>query len=132
MFNRHLELAQFSAIILSAMPDQDQPLLHALIATTHVNKQTLTPNDLISHITEAAKHDFAQEQAKKDNAALAARVMGNQGKQRGNSNQNPPKQEGKCNNYGKEGHWKIDCWAKGGGKEGQFPKKYNGCCRKRN
>jgi hypothetical protein len=58
------------------MPERYRPLLHALIATTRVNKQTLNPNDLISHITEAAKHDFAQEQAKKDDAALAARSGG--------------------------------------------------------
>jgi hypothetical protein len=65
-----LKLAWFTAIILSAMPDHYQSLIHTLIASTWVNKLTLKPNDLISHITKAAKHDFAQEQAKKDNAAL--------------------------------------------------------------
>jgi hypothetical protein len=53
-----LESAQFTAILLSAMLDKYRPLLHALIASTHVNNQTLNPNDLISHITEAAKHNF--------------------------------------------------------------------------
>jgi hypothetical protein len=72
----HLQPAQFTAMILSAMPDKYRPLLHVLIASTPVNKQTLTPNDLISHITEAAKHDFAQAQSKKDDTALAARTSG--------------------------------------------------------
>jgi hypothetical protein len=71
-----LEPAQFTAIILSFMPDCYQLLLHALIASTCINKVALTPNDLISHITEAAKHDFAQEQTKKDDATLAARTVG--------------------------------------------------------
>ena len=30
--------------------------------------------------------------------------------------------KGDCNNCGKQGHKKADCWAKGGGKEGQGPK----------
>jgi hypothetical protein len=112
-----LDPPQFTAIILSAMPEKYRPLLHALIATTRANSQTLNPNDLISHITEAAKHDFVQAQAKKDDAALAARVAGKRGNQT-----NPPKREGKCDNCGKEGHWQVDCWSKGGGKEGQRPK----------
>jgi hypothetical protein len=95
------------------MPDRYRPLIHTLIASTQVNKLTLNPNDLISHITEAAKHDFAQEQAKKDDAALAARTGGKR------NNKSKPKQEGKCNNCGREGHWKDDCWSKGSGKEGQ-------------
>jgi hypothetical protein len=115
----YLKPAQFTAIILSTMPDRYHPLLHALIATTRVNKLTLNPNNLISHITEAAKHDFAQEQAKKDDSALAAQNAGKHAGRNNGNNKPHPKREGKCGNCGKEGHWKEDCWAKGGGKEGQ-------------
>ena len=34
--------------------------------------------------------------------------------------------KGKCNNCGKKGHWVKDCWARGGGKEGQAPKWWKG------
>ena len=30
--------------------------------------------------------------------------------------------KGKCQNYGKKGHYVADCWEKDGGKEGQAPK----------
>ena len=33
----------------------------------------------------------------------------------------PSATKGKCRNYGKKGHYEKDCWAKGGGKEGQAP-----------
>ena len=32
--------------------------------------------------------------------------------------------KGKCRNCGKKGHYVADCWAKGGGKEGQGLKGY--------
>ncbi|TPX55164.1 hypothetical protein CcCBS67573_g09503, partial [Chytriomyces confervae] len=34
---------------------------------------------------------------------------------------NPPRFTGDCDNCGKQGHKKTDCWAKNGGKEGQGP-----------
>jgi hypothetical protein len=95
------------------MPDHYWPLIHALITSTRVNNITLKSNDLISHITEAAKHDFVQEQAKKDDAALAARTGGKR------NDRSKSKREGKCDNCRQEGHWKEDCWSKGGVKEGQ-------------
>jgi hypothetical protein len=97
-----LNLPQFTAIILSAIPDKYCPLLHTLIATTWANSQTLNPNNLISHIPEATKHhdDFTQAQAKKDNTALATQAAGKQGNQT-----NPPRRERKCDNCSKERHW---------------------------
>ena len=32
------------------------------------------------------------------------------------------KRKGECHNCGKKGHWMRDCYAEGGGKEGQGPK----------
>jgi hypothetical protein len=52
----HLHSPQFTAIILSMVLEKYCPLLHALIATTCANGQKLNPNNLISHITKAAKH----------------------------------------------------------------------------
>ena len=34
----------------------------------------------------------------------------------------PGATKGNCRNCGKKGHYVADCWAKGGGKEGQMPK----------
>ncbi|TPX47302.1 DNA-directed DNA polymerase [Chytriomyces confervae] len=36
--------------------------------------------------------------------------------------QNTPKFKGECNNCNKKGHKKVDCWSKGGDKEGQGPR----------
>jgi hypothetical protein len=48
------------------------PLSSALESTTSL----LNLNNLISHIAEAAKYYFAQEQAKNDDATLATRTGG--------------------------------------------------------
>jgi hypothetical protein len=50
--------------------------------------------------------------------------MGKRSGRNSDNNRNPPKWQGKCDNCGKEGHWQIDCWSKGSGKEGQKPKDY--------
>jgi hypothetical protein len=33
-----------------------------------------------------------------------------------------PKKDVECYNFHKKGHYKVDCWAEGGGKEGEGPK----------
>jgi hypothetical protein len=51
--------------------------------------------------------------------------MSKRGRRNHDNNKNSPKREEKCNNCSKDGHWKIDCWNKGSGKEGQWPKKHS-------
>jgi hypothetical protein len=54
------------------------------------------------------------------NSALSASAKGNGGKGR-NSKSAPTNPDAVCYNCECKGHYKEDCWRKGGGKEGQGP-----------
>lgn len=110
-----LDSAQFTAIILTAMPESFWPMLHSLVATNRVMNRKLTPTDIVNHITEAAQHNAIFNERKTGDAALFT-------KRSRPSHSHIDKSKSTCNNCGKKGHWKDDCWSKGGGKEGEKPK----------
>lgn len=115
-----LENKLFAAIIIHALPDKFRPLIHAVISAARVTGKSISAEQLIQNISEAAKHDAAQAQIKKEeDAALAARA-GRQ-KMSGNSSQDRNK-DVTCSNCSAPGHRIEDCWSKGGGKEGQGPR----------
>ena len=78
----------------------------------------ISPADLIEIIRqEADRRAICTVTTKKDekDAAFVAGAKSKGGKKGGKSNI-------ECYNCGKRRHIKVDCWAKGGGKEGQGPK----------
>jgi hypothetical protein len=83
----------------------------------------MKPDDLIAFLMEEAQHCIINDERSKnlDQALVAQGKKGGEGK----PNQNKKGEKDKKSdpdNCEKPGHKKADCWAKGGGKEGQGPK----------
>lgn len=113
----------FHAIILGSLPELYCPLLSSISAAAKITKSPLTPNKLISMITEEFEHRLLTERRPskrgKDVALSATKTGQERSRTAGTSSQKT--QEVHCVNCDRKGHYKADCWRAGGGKEGQGP-----------
>ena len=107
----------FYAIILGSMPTSFETYVSSLTAMSTVTGNVLTPEQLMAALMD--KYDRRALRAKPERSggesgdvALSANDKGRKGK----------KKNVECFNCKKRGHHKSDCWAPGGGKEGQGPK----------
>ena len=105
----------FYAIIMGSLPTSYDSYLSALNATSSVLGKTLSADDLMLAITEEFERRALKSKgkSKEENAAFH---VGDSKKDK------KPKRKGECHNCGKKGHWTRDCYAEGGGKEGEGPK----------
>jgi hypothetical protein len=110
----------FVAILLGSLPKSYDPYIAALTATAALTTQTLTPEMYIKGISDEADRRALRNRNQKGDKEVAF-VAGN-GSQKKNRH-GKGKKDIECFNCHKKGHVKADCWAKGGGKEGQGPKK---------
>ena len=123
---------RFNIIIMSSLPDSYQPTLQTitaaeraskLSATTSSQSKQMKPDDLIEFIIEEAQHRVINdERSKNAESALAAHTKKTGKGKSGKKKKSTTDSDEVCNNCGKAGHVKADCWSKGGGKEGQGPK----------
>ena len=120
----------FYSIAMSSMPPSYNAYISAVNGTTSVLGKTLSPDDLMQALTEEADTantaNMKKNQWKEENVAFY-------GNESGTSQAGPLSWRGGCGgrhrhshgnsiecfNCGKCGHTKAECWAKGGGKEGQ-------------
>ena len=113
----------FHAIILGSLPESYRPLLSSISAAAKITKSPLSPNELISIVTEEFEHRQLTEQRPskkgKDVALSAAKSGQERSRTQGSSNQK--NQDIICFNCERKGHYKADCWRPGGGKEVQGP-----------
>lgn len=116
---------QFSTYIRASLPPSYHSLLTSINATSRITGKAILSSALIQEIYEAAddatvtKSNVEQE----GNSALAA--FKGKGKGKGRGGESKSKGEKYCSVCKKKGyHTKEDCWAKGGGKEGQAPEWY--------
>ena len=109
----------FSAIILGSLPKSYDQFLSAVTATASVLKWDLDPEDLIQTIIDEYDWRSTRQGNSKEKGSDVAFFAGgnNKGKARKKSDKDI-----ECYNCHKKGHKKADCWAKGGGKEGQGPR----------
>jgi hypothetical protein len=106
----------FSAIILGSLPRSYNQFISAVTATTSIFKQELNPEDLMQTIIDEYNRWSTRSGTKEksiDSTFFAE--SNNRGKKKSDK-------DVKCFNCYKKEHKKVDCWAKGGGKEGQGPR----------
>jgi hypothetical protein len=104
----------YAAIIMGSLPDSYRPIISALEAAAGYLSKVVTAQELITAVNVEYEHRLLcnpQSARKGRNATLHAGNGTRQG--RGAT------KDTVCYNCNKTGHFKTDCWAKGGGKEGQ-------------
>jgi hypothetical protein len=106
----------YAAIIMGSLPDTYRPIISALEAATGYSSKVVTAQELITAVNVEYEHRLLrnpQSARKGRNAMLHAGNGTRQG--RGAT------KDTVCYNCNKTGHFKTDCWSKGGRKEGQRP-----------
>src|ERR1700678_1548094 len=108
----------FYAIILGSMPPSFDPFISAVNATSSVMEKTLSADQLMLTITEEYERRILRSKSgKKDKSVAFYSNDSEKGRKGGSSSRKDKSIE--CFNCHKKGYKKPDCWAKGGGKEGQ-------------
>ena len=102
---------------MGSLPPSYDSYISAINATSSVLGSHLSADDLMLTVTEEyeCRSLKSKGKSKEENAAFHA---GDSKKDR----KGGQKRKGECHNCGKKGHWTRDCYAEGGGKEGEGPK----------
>ena len=124
----------YNTIITSSLPESYRPTLQTITAAEWastllgtLSSRAMKPNNLITFITEEAQHRVINDKHTR-NAESALAALGKKqrtGKHCSNKGKEKSTPGMTCENCKNAGHTKADCWAKGGGKEGQGPRGRN-------
>jgi hypothetical protein len=109
---------EYASILFGSLPSSYKIVLHGLNTAAHLAKMSVTSDTVIHLMTDEYDHRVVKKGRKSDNKAFMAVTSQNKKK----------KHDIECHNCCKKGHIKAECWAKGGGKEGQGPRR-NGSAR---
>ena len=99
-------------------------LFTALSTTARQTGKRLTASDIIWHLTEEATSVEVEDTINKSNTAMmapASKSKDGKGKSKSGKSNKSSKDDVLCTNCDCPGHTKDQCWAEGGGKEGQAP-----------
>lgn len=114
---------EYANILIGSLPAIYDPSISSITAAAKLTKKPIDPDDVITLVTdEYDRRDLkSRAKSKKDekDAAFYAEGGSKGGK---NGGRQGGRKDITCHNCSKRGHVKADCWAKGGGKEGQGPK----------
>lgn len=112
---------EYASILVGSLPSTYDPTLSSILASAKLSKTTLDPDIVTSLIIDDFdRREVSKKKSKKDDKDVAYYAGGSSEKGKDG------KSDKECHNCGKKGHFKADCWAKGGGKEGQGPKAKKG------
>jgi hypothetical protein len=102
-------------------------LFTTLSTTARQTGKKLTASDVIWHLTEEATSVEIEDTINKSNAAMMASTSkAEKGKGKDKNKSKSSKDDVLCTNTAnRKGHTIEQCWAKGGGKEGQAPEWWN-------
>ena len=103
----------FVMILITSLPESWDNYTSSYLGSNS-NKPTLSSHELIAILME---EDRRRKGRNNDSAGTSLQAKHNKGKGKTTGDPNV-----ECYNCHKKGHMSKDCWAKGGGKEGQGPK----------
>jgi len=106
----------YATIIMGSLPDSYRSIISSREVAACYASKVVTSQEIITAVTVEYEHQLIrnpQSARKGGNAALTAGTSERQGCK--------ATKDTVCFNCEKKGHFKSDCWAKGGGKEGQRP-----------
>ncbi|SJL02247.1 uncharacterized protein ARMOST_05573 [Armillaria ostoyae] len=106
----------FVAIVLGSLPASFETYLSALTGASTLLGKALDPDMVLQGINDEADRRKVRSAGKGEKES--AFYSGNSGKK--------SRKSVECYNCHRKGHMVRDCWAKGGGKEGQGPRKGHG------
>jgi Pol polyprotein, beta-barrel domain/GAG-pre-integrase domain len=110
----------YSSMIILSLPESYQVLLTTLgDAAQQAGKPLNSDNYITKAIQEYERRHIRDEKSATKDAAFSA--SNRNGKNNGNGS-GSLKRYVECHNCHRRGHYKTDCWAKGGGKAGQGPR----------
>jgi hypothetical protein len=104
----------YAAIVMGSLPDSYRPIISTLEATAGYLSKAVTAQELITAVNVEYEHRLLRNLQSARKGRNATLHMGN-GTRQGQG----VTKDTVCYNCNKTGHSKSDCWAKGGGKEGQ-------------
>ena len=104
----------FVMILITSLPESWDNYTSSYLGSNS-NKPTLSSHELIAILMEEDRRRKGQT----SDSATSLQAKQGKGKGTGKSSKDPNVE---CYNCHKTGHMSKDCWAKGGGKEGQGPK----------
>ncbi|EGO04778.1 hypothetical protein SERLA73DRAFT_68447 [Serpula lacrymans var. lacrymans S7.3] len=107
----------FSAMILSSLPEMYRPLITSILTTARILRNQLSSTDIIAHVTDEADNRTLSAQSRNESAMISKATVQEKRAER--------HCKYKCTNPNcttKTGHTTEQCYAPGGGREGQWPK----------
>src|SRR6266404_5044629 len=104
---------EFVSILLASLPPSYETTQSTINTAADMSGTDITPDRIICLVSEEYDHHARKNGKSGTEDAFAANT------------QNKDKCNVKCYNCHKMGHYRSDCWAKGGDKEGQRPPRSN-------
>jgi hypothetical protein len=109
--------SEFTTIILGSLPQSYRLLLSSVTHSAALSRVSIDPNDLMRIVLEESEQQsIAERMSGQSGSALYANRSRKEQKKH---SRNGMASNVKCDNCGRTGHVKEDCFRKGGGKEGQ-------------
>src|ERR1700742_747475 len=114
-----LNTSEYTSTIIASLPSTYDPTISSIIAAASLAQKKPDPETIIKLVTDDYDRRTVNNRIKpKKDEKDAAFYAG--GGSKGDAKDK--KKTAQCHNCKKTGHYKADCWAKEGGKEGQGPK----------
>ena len=123
----------FNILIMSSLPDSYCPTLQTITVAERATRLSgstskgMSPNNLIAFIIEEAQHRVINNECTRTAELALATHTKKVAKPRGKGRNKSKKTQSDvtCDYCNAPSHSIMDCWSKGGGKEGQSPRQKN-------